>query len=365
MLTLLASLIMAPTLSVDSVAADSARSERVKGGKKAPRAQSGSAPEFGVQFHGTWGDYNDASRAAVLETLGDNGVSTVRIDVSWRMLQPSGPGEFDEWGVRQVDAAIGAAMARGLRPLVTLWMAPEWATGSSDERVPPSSPSALSAWKGFAQAMVERYGARVDAWEIWNEPNHGDFMRGASPTTYAQVLRWAHAGIKGADPTATVVFGGTQYVDVSWIKKVLAAGGTTYDVMAVHPYQGVADEAPELPDNGTMYRLGRVPALYALMRKEGHASRPIWFTEFGWRASPTPAGAPHWKRGVSPKRQAAFLTRTLTHVASTMPFVERVYWYTDRADSATPKKAGYGLVFPDGSPTRALKAARSYLSTSR
>ncbi|MCB0922825.1 MAG: cellulase family glycosylhydrolase, partial [Actinobacteria bacterium] len=215
-----------------------------------------------------------------------HGATTVRIDVSWRMLQPTGPGAFDAWGARQVDAAINAAADRGLRPLVTLWMSPQWATGSADERTPPTTSGALAAWQDFTQAMVERYGDRVDSWEIWNEPNHNDFMRGASPRAYAKVLRSANAGIKAADPSATVVFGGTQYVDVSWIRKVFAAGGTTYDVMGVHPYQGVADEAPELPDNGSMYRLGRVPALYSLMSKKGHAGRPIWFTEFGWRASP-------------------------------------------------------------------------------
>lgn len=329
------------------------------------RTASGSVPQFGVQFHGTWGDYDDAERARVLRTLRDNGATTVRIDVSWRMLQPEGPGAFDPWGARQVDAAIDAATARGLRPLVTLWMAPEWATGSDDERVPPTTPSARAAWQDFAAAMVERYGDRVDAWEIWNEPNHNDFMRGASPGVYAKVLQSAHAGIKAADPTATVVFGGTQYVDVSWIKKVFAAGGTTFDVMGVHPYQGVADEAPELPDNGSKYRLGRVPALYATLQKQGFGSRPIWFTEFGWRASPNAAGIPHWKRGVTPKRQAAYLIRTFEHVRGTMPYVERMYWYTDRADSANPKRAGYGLVLPDGAPTQALVAVGRYLADSR
>ncbi len=327
-------------------------------------AVTGSGPEFGVQFHGTWGDYDDSERATVLDALHSNGASTVRIDVSWRMLQPDGPGAFDEWGTSQVEAAIAAAEVHGLRPLVTLWMAPSWATGSDDERVPPSTPTALTAWQDFTAAMVKRYGDRVDAWEIWNEPNHNDFMRGASPSTYAQVLRSAHAGIKSVDPAATVVFGGTQYVDVTWVKKVFAAGGTTYDVMGVHPYQGVSDEAPELPDNGSMYRMGRVPKLYAAMRQAGHESRSIWFTEFGWRASPNRPGIPHWKRGVTPKRQAAYLVRSLAHVRTSMPFVERMYWYTDRADSSDPKRAGYGLVLPDGSATRALKAAGAYLASS-
>lgn len=330
----------------------------------AATGDNSSGPQFGVQFHGTWGDYDDAERAVVLDTLRAHGVGTVRIDVSWRMLQPAGPGAFDPWGVKQVDAAIDAAVARGLDPLVTLWMTPEWVTGSADERVGPTSPEALDRWQEFAGAMAQRYAGRVSAWEIWNEPNHEDFLRGADPEQYAQILRHAYAGIKQAAPTSQVVFGGTQYVDTAWIGKVLAAGGTTYDVMGVHPYQGVSDEAPEAADNGTMYRMARVPALYRLMARFGGSGRPVWFTEFGWRASPNIPGIPHWKRGVSPRRQASYLVRTLRYVRAEMPFVTRVYWYTDRADSMVMRRAGYGLVRPDGSPTRALVAASRYVAGS-
>ena len=328
----------------------------------AVRATAQDSPRFGVQFHGTWGDYDDNERARVLNTLSTHGASTVRIDVSWRMLQPDGPGAFDPWGVQQVDSAVDAAVARGMEPLVTLWMTPRWVTGSDDERVAPSTPQALQQWQDFAGAVAERYTGRVKAWEIWNEPNHDDFLRGADPEQYAEILQHAFAGIKQADPGAEVVFGGTQYVDVGWINKVLAAGGTTYDVMGVHAYQGRSDEAPEAPDNGTMYRMSRVPALYRLMNRFGHSDRAIWFTEFGWRASPNAAGIPHWKRGVTPRQQARYLVRTLKYVRAKMPYVARVYWYTDRADSMVMSRAGYGLVRPDGSPTRALEAASRYVA---
>ncbi|MFI0433483.1 MAG: hypothetical protein ACH36H_10120, partial [Candidatus Nanopelagicales bacterium] len=47
----------------------------------ASAAAAVSGPAVGVQFHGTWGDYTDAQRARVLDTLKANGATTVRIDV--------------------------------------------------------------------------------------------------------------------------------------------------------------------------------------------------------------------------------------------------------------------------------------------
>lgn len=319
--------------------------------------------EFGAQFHGTWSDYSDSERAQVLDTLQANGATTVRIDVSWRMLQPDGPGEFDAWGAEQVDAAITAAVQRGLRPLVTLWMSPQWATGSTDERVAPSTPSALKAWRNFTRTMATEYDGRVLAWEVWNEPNHDDFMRGAEPRVYAKVLKYAYRGLKAGSPGTPVVFGGAQYVDTDWIHKVFAAGGTTYDVMGVHPYQGVADQAPETRDNGTMWRMTSIPDLRALMVAHGQAAKKIWFTEFGWQVTPTSANpsAANWERGVSAKVQAAYLVRTLKYVRAHWPYVTKVYWYKDRADSVRDDRTGYGLVKPDGSPTLALAAAKTYL----
>jgi polysaccharide biosynthesis protein PslG len=327
-----------------------------------PADATPAGPEFGVQFHGAWSDYTDAGRAAVLNQLKRNGASTVRIDVSWRMLQPNGPGAFDPWGASQVDNAITAATSRGLKPLVTFWMAPQWASGSADELVAPASAAGLSALTDVAQTLAAKYAGKLAGWEVWNEPNSDDFLRGADPVVYANVLKAADAGFKAGDPNTPVVFGGTQYVDTDWVAKVFAAGGTAYDVMGVHPYQGVADEAPELPDDGTMWRLSHVQSLRALMDANGAAGRPMWFTEFGWSVHPTIVGSANWQRGVTAAQQADFLVRTLKFVAANYPYVAKAYWYQDRADSQDPAMSGYGLVFPDGSPTEALAAAGTYLA---
>ncbi len=319
---------------------------------------SGKVPEFGVQFHGTWSDYTDPERIRVLDALRTHGASAVRIDVSWRMLQPDGPGRFSEWGMALVDKAIGLAVERGMAPLVTLWMAPQWANGSADERVPPTSDVGLAGLERVARDLAAKYRGSVLAWEVWNEPNSDDFMRGASPETYARLLRAANAGFKAGDAAATVVFGGPMYIDAEWVDRVLRAGGAgNYDVMGVHPYSAVGDEAPDLPDNGTPWRMRHLPALRSVMAAHGDGAKPVWFTEFGWRVRPTPPDARNWERGVSPDTAAEYLARTFRLVAEEWPYVERVFWYKDRSDSADPARAGYGLVLPDGSAMPALAKA--------
>ncbi|MFI0433594.1 MAG: cellulase family glycosylhydrolase [Candidatus Nanopelagicales bacterium] len=328
----------------------------------AARAGAAKLPMFGIQFHGTWAGYTDEAKDNVLTRVKAAGVSSVRIDVSWAMLEPSGSGVLSDWGVAQVDSAIRMAYDRGLRPLVTLWLAPTWANGSDDERVAPTSPAGLAGLSSISERLAAKYKGVVDSWEVWNEPNSPDFMRGADPTVYANVLRAAYAGFKAGDASSTVVFGGPSYVDDAWVDKVLSAGGAgNYDVMGVHPYMAVADESPSEPDNGTIWRMNHLPALTEVMAKHGEGAKEIWFTEFGWTVNPTTATTANWQRGVSALKQSTYLNATIDQVMARYPQVKRLYWYQDRADSDSPENAGFGMIYPDGAGTPALQTvARRY-----
>jgi hypothetical protein len=309
-------------------------------------------PEFGTQFHGMWSSYTDTKRAMVLDTLKAHGVTTVRLDVSWAMLQPKGPGVFDKWGDSLVTKVLTQITERGLDPMVMIWMTPQWVTGSDDERVPPTTPAQLAHWEQFTTQAASRYSGLVRDWEVWNEPNHNDFMRGASATVYAKVLTAASRGLKAGNPAARVIFAGTQYVDVPWIEESLRAGAKgSYDVMGVHPYMAVGDAAPGLADNNSIWRMRHVPALRTLMLRLGD-DKPNWFTEFGWRVGST--GTQNWQLGVSSATQAQYLAQTLKIVQEEWDYVKRVYWYRDLADSNNDDASGYGLILPDGTPKPAL-----------
>ncbi len=318
-------------------------------------------PEVGVQFKGMWSDYTDTQRAAVLDKLAAAGADTVRIDVSWAMLQPKSGTAYDAWGVDFVDKVVTMASERGLTPLVTLWRTPDWANGGKGDTVLPTDPADFARVAAWAAA---KWAGRVGAWEIWNEPNADDFMAGADPAAYARLIKAAYPAIKAADPSTTVVTGGTVYVDTAWLSQMYAAGAAgSFDAIAVHPYMGIADQAPETPDNGSKYTLSHVAALHDLMVTHGDGAKKIWLTEMGWSTHATAAGAPNWERGVSEATQADFTVRSVAYTADKLPWVSHMFFYTERdqVDSHIQDN-NYGLLRRDLSPKPVYTALKSALT---
>jgi polysaccharide biosynthesis protein PslG len=323
-------------------------------------ATTPSGPAFGSQFHGMWGSYSDTQRAQVLDQLAAHGTEWVRLDVSWGMLQPDGPDRYSTWGVNFVDRVIGMITARGMKPLVTLWMTPAWANGGKGERALPDDPRHYAEAARWAAA---RWADKVPAWEVWNEPNDNHFMTGADPVAYGRLLKAAYPAFKAGNPSAKVLFGGPMYNDVDWIRRAYDAGARgSFDVMATHPYMGVADREPEFYD-GTKWTLRHARAVHELMVANGDGHKPIWFTEFGWSSHPNTGNEANWTRGVTLAQQADYLVRTLELVARDMPYVTNVFWYAerDRTDSNVQIN-NYGLLHTDLRPKPVLVAARDYLA---
>jgi polysaccharide biosynthesis protein PslG len=326
---------------------------RSSSGGSAAEDPSGADSPRGVDcgFHGLWAIYDDRERAMVLDRLRAAGVRSVRVDLSWVMLQPDGRGSYYRWGVDLVDHVIGMANARGIRPLMTLWLTPPWANGGAGERVPPDDPADYARVAGWAAA---RWRGNVIGWEIWNEPNSPAFLAGADPVAYVRLLRAAYPAIKAAAPEAPVVFGGLEYNDTDWISRAYGAGaGGAFDVLATHPYQGIADLGPRAED-GTKWTLRHAAAVRRLMVEHGDGGKPIWFTEFGWSTHTNATGL-NWLQGVSEAEQAGYLAQTAALVGRDMPYVTRIYWSTDRdLDTGDVQYRNYGLFRRDLSPKPAL-----------
>lgn len=330
-----------------------------------PRADQSADPDarlaVGVQFHGLWADYTDGERAEVLDRLESAGVDSVRIDVSWAMLQPDGPDQFSSWGVDFVDEVLAMAQDRGLAPLVTLWLTPEWANSGRGERTLPDDPADYGR---VAQWAADRWEGQVAAWEVWNEPNDEDFMRGADPAEYVRLLRAAYCGFSTGAPGTPVVFGGTSYVDTDWIARAYAAGAAGwFDVMGVHPYMGMADLPPDTPDDASGRTVAHLADLHELMAGHGDEDKPIWITEMGWSAHDNGSDTPDYARGVSESVQAEYLVRALEILQAEHPYVERFYWYSERdKKTGDAHQDGFGLLTRDLRPKPAYSALADYLA---
>lgn len=332
-------------------------------------AQAAPVQFVGVQFHGLWSSYTDADRATVLDKLAAAGVGWVRLDMSWAMLQPDSGTQWSADGLAYVDHVIDMAAARHLQVLGTFWLTPGWANGNQGERVLPTNPA---DYANAARVVAARWATKVRAWEVWNEPNSPDFLTGADPVAYTTLLRAAYPAFHLGDPTTTVVSGGLMYNDDTWLARAYAAGiGGSFDVLGVHPYPGIADEPPDLPDDGTIWRPAHVAAVRDVML--AHADvRPIWFTEVGWATNSNTGlnlsdPASNWQRGVTAAQQADYLLRLLDW-AGGLPYVTAVFWYAERdrvvpanATVAEVHNARFGLLDTSLQPKPAWTALRDRL----
>jgi hypothetical protein len=313
-----------------------------------------------VQFHGTWEDYTDAQRRQVLDKLADAGVGWIRLDIGWTSLQERGRSGYSDWYVELTDQVVDMARARGLKVLGTLWGTPGWANRGKGRNVPPRD---LGDYAHAAQWAAEHFKGRVDAWEVWNEPNQDAFWTG-SAGRYAALLKQSYPAFKAGDSSTKVVVGGPAYNDTNWISKLYDNGAKgSFDVMATHPYQGLASAPPELEDDGTIWNLSHVAAVHELMKDHGDGSKPIWFTEFGWSSHRNRSGLENWQRGVSPRKQGDYLVRTIDYVESDFPYVTNLFWYNERdRHTGELQLDNYGLLKRDLSPKPAYTRLKQRLT---
>ncbi|HEV3321015.1 MAG TPA: cellulase family glycosylhydrolase [Solirubrobacteraceae bacterium] len=231
----------------------------------------------------------------------------VRVDVPWSVLEPRGPGRIEPSAQAFLDRLVGDATAGGIRVIVSAESTPCWASsappsllrrcvpgGSSKANAwPPREPSAYAA---FVAYLAARYGTRLAAIEVWNEPdqaNEAYFAGPEKPQHYAAVLRAAYPAIKRANPNVTVLAGSLVGSNGVFLRALYAAGiKGYYDGLAVHFYN---------------LTLGSLRAIHETQLANGDDT-PLWLDEFGW-SSCWPRQKIQQEQGcVSPAVQAANIT---------------------------------------------------------
>jgi hypothetical protein len=232
----------------------------------------------------------------------------VRLDLNW-------------WGVQQcagctpnfqaLDPIVDAASARGIRVLLILDYAPPWANGNhADDHWFPLNDS---DWSGIVDATVAHFGGKVQAYEVWNEPNFaamGNFGDGSVEDRrlrYWQLVKLAHERVHAACADCVVLAGASGVGDpisaarndnesAAWLDWAYANNyGGAFDAVTHHPYPawnvGFGPSRPECttrwwnmfgpPDE----KCGELAAVRAAMVKHGDTAKKIWATEFGYPSS--------------------------------------------------------------------------------
>lgn len=260
------------------------------------------------------------------ELLDELGVSWIITTFYWNSIER----ERGVWDFSGTDTYVEAAKAHGKKIFIVLAYDTAWLNPKGETRR-YIAPKDIPLYEEFVARVVMRYKGKVDAWQIWNEPNW-IFWKGARKDYFAL----AEAGAKKVreiDPDAQLLTGGILRAPHAFVNALFDSGAMSHGSQAsVHPY----DLNPE--------RSARVyDSFCAALAKNGYAGG-VWVTEAGY-----PTGGLYPTR-ISEKKLGPYITRTLTLLA--VRGARAVFWYhlfdPPKAErSPLDSEDFFGLGFPD------------------
>ncbi len=294
-----------------------------------------------------------ATQAAHLTDMKNNlHVSSVRIDVSWPNIQPSGPTSFD-WS--QLDQTVAAIRAHGLSIDFIIDGCAPWASASGNWWAQPSDPTQFAT---FAGEVAARYGSSDGStFEIWNEPNLDIFWYpAANAQAYTTLLIDASAAIKAADPGATVISGGLSNggtpsgasggIDPITFLNAMYAGGakSSFDAVGFHPYGWPLLPNQFAPWNGWSMMNATTSSIRSVMIANGDGAKKVDITEVGW-----PSNEPSSTGIAGPNAQADEFQQALSF-AMANSWIGSIYLFTyqDNGVSTTNTENNFGLITASG-----------------
>jgi len=315
-----------------------------------------------------------------LDLAEEAGVTSISTGAVWWHIAPQPSPDSYNW--EGLDRLVAQTQSRNMRLNVQISGTPDWVHPWLVEDVPdpvrrrwypPRGPESLRQFQGFVRALVERYGTRIDRYEVWNEPNLKHYWEPASaPGEYAALLRAAYTAIKEVEPEATVVSGGLARNHVGFLKGYYAVArgypGAAendyfFDVLGLHPYTRGPDGTAHSPDwsgperviqtrHGPLdFSFGGIAEMRRVMEENGDHDKPIYIGEFGYSTVDIPSFG---LKGIPDPKRALYLKRAYA-LARDLPYVEEIVWY---AYLPTADNAEWSIVGPELNSSATFRALR-------
>jgi hypothetical protein len=268
----------------------------------------------GVAASGGAATVRDLTRAEQLHAR------VVRVQAHWADLQPVSGAAYDPAALRALDRVVDEAARRGLKVVLFGNGSPCWASSAPADVLArcagggaakagaygPRDPADFAAFSAF---LAGRYGTKLAAYQIWNEPDQRseDYFAGPDKVArYVALVKATYPAVKQAAPKIPVLAGSFVGTNGAWLTAMYQAGiKGFYDGIAVHFY--------DIP----LYGLRNTRAV---QRKFGDRT-PLWLTEFGWSSC-------YRKHGPAYLREHACLTEQgqATAVSDVFRAVSRTSW---------------------------------------
>ena len=247
------------------------------------------------------------------------GVQWVRERLVWEDLEPRA--KQYRWGA--LDAVTAALAKQGIRIAESAEAIPAWMRADGDRKAVPDD---LRHVYRFAQMLARRYAGRVQAWELWNEPDIAHFFQHPA----SEISAFQKAGYLGfrRGAAAPIVLGPSLAQRPAAFANHLLAEGTGHylDVWHYHLYTDPAQYASRAEEHRELLERHAVAA-------------PQWVTEAGIRLQ----GADGVLDAEARARQAAFIGRS--YAEALQAGIERPFWFV--FPFYREKETGFGLFEPD------------------
>jgi len=198
------------------------------------------------------------------------GIGWVRERFSWAGTEPQ-KGTVD-W--KQYDATADAFAKQGVRVYQIFHDSPAW---THPDHPKSRNPQDLRDAYRFAKRLAKHYKGRVQAWEVWNEPDI--FFWPDLGDTFAGLQKAAYLGYKAGDADLPVLLGSFCRGLCDFDESLFEAGIADYfDIFNWHIY------APPAHYAATLRRY------LGLLERYHCEGRPAWLTEAGIRLKATRSG---------------------------------------------------------------------------
>jgi hypothetical protein len=281
----------------------------------------------------------------------------LRIELAWSGLEPTRQGQIDERTLAFTDSVMADAAAAGITVIATVRSTPCWASSAPAavlKLCSPARPTAANSWPprdpatyaALVAYLAQRYGPKLAAIEIWNEPDQSNELYFAGPEKakrYAALVRAAYPAIKQASPGVPVLAGSLVGSNGVFLRALYAAGMKGYyDGLAVHYYT---------------LTLASLRSIRQVQLKNGD-SKPLWLDEFGWSSCWPRHRIQEEQACVTPHGQAANMVNIYRSLARTSYVAAEVIFQLH--DSSTEE---FGLLTNDGVPKPAFMALAGVLAS--
>lgn len=294
---------------------------------------------YGFQIQ-IWG--NNADIGFAVNATRNAGFNWLKFQIPWHFIEGGRRGQYD-WG--RLDYVINEVNSAGINIMLSIVKAPAWARSPETNFGVEGPPANNQDYADFVRTVAGRYAGRIQAIEVWNEPNlHHEW--GDEPLDagrYVDMLCRSFNAIKSVDPGIAVIsagltpagnnFGTIQYSrdDVEYLQEMYQRGARPcMDGVGVHPsgfgnppsvtiqdfQQGRYTPPPSHYNHRSFYFRSTLEEYRRVMVANGDGNKLLWPTEFGWAVSSMPNPGYEYAAYITEQTQASYLVQAFEYMRS-------------------------------------------------